>query len=237
MRNYIASSIAVAAFVAIVAVVVSHHDTLKSLREAHSAADKEHADTLEVLKRTDSQIEALKAQTAILQGQLDAMQTESAIQKYELAARAQLEWDSSTVNGVWQITPSFANVGKTDGENYRAWDSIKIFSKGKYLENFDFMSVPANDVRDFDRTKPGIAFRQGSKNAMPAKPVKISDGWDVMYGKMIIVIWGYSEFTDIFKVSHTSRFCDYLHFIYTPEINRIDLTLPVFLKPECNQAT
>jgi hypothetical protein len=235
MRNYIALSITTAAFVAIVAVFVFHHDTLKSLREAHSATDKEHADTLEVLKRTDSQIEALEAQTAIMQGQLDAMQTESAVEKYELAARAQLEWDSSVGNGVWQITPSFANVGKTDGENYRAWDSMKIFSNSRELENFNFISVPTNDIHDFDRSKSGTIFGQGSKNAMPTKHVKISDGWDVMYEKMIIIIWGYSEFTDIFKASHTSRFCDYLHFIYAPDINRIDLTLPVPLKPECNQ--
>jgi hypothetical protein len=236
MRNYIALSIAAATFVAIVAVFVSHYDTLKSLREAHSASDKQHADTLEALQRTDRQIEALKAQSAILQSQLDAMQTEGVILKYALAAKAQLEWESSTGNGVWQITPSFANIGKTDGENYRAWDSMKIFSNGKELGNFDFMSVP-NDVHDFDRRKPGINFGQGSKNPLLAKRVKFFDGWDVLYGKSIIIIWGYSEFTDIFNVTHTSRFCDYLQFIYDSENNRINLMLPVSLKPECNQTT
>jgi len=69
-------ALVVAAAVALGGIVVTHRDTLKAIRETHTAADQQHADTLAALVKNDATVAAMKEQADATRGQLDEMRAQ-----------------------------------------------------------------------------------------------------------------------------------------------------------------
>jgi hypothetical protein len=66
-------------------------------------------------------------QLNVMQGQLEEMQTESAIRRSELAAVMHLAVARQPSPGQWIITSQWTNTGKTNAVDFRAWEDFKIF--------------------------------------------------------------------------------------------------------------
>ena len=214
--------IAAGALIALIALIVTHRDTLKAIREAYRSAD--------------TQIAALNGQLQIMRGQLEEMQTEAAIRRSELAAIMRQTFDRSQRPDQWSITTIWTNIGKTNALHVKGWEDFRIFRTDEDYNALHpgFIEKTPSDKNKFWARDETII--PNDPRTSPSKYIPAHDAWDIAYGKGTFALaWGYVEYSDIFNELYTIRYCVWFNFTIVSQQLMIDL--PAAYAEECNRRT
>jgi hypothetical protein len=229
---------------AVVAIVVSHNDTRRAMRDARIAANTQHNDTQRALaiaaeadktatatadaqiKQIAAQSAALAAQSAALQQQLTVMKADAAMWIAVLSPKMKLDthFDPVVENGQtigWRITPFWTNNGATAALQWKGWDSL-------YASSSDPPSA-------FDFTKPHVANTQIPISVPPSATVSqgsLTISEDDLKKSTVIVLSGRVEWQDSFP--HTPVHYEAYCFRLIPTAP--GWQLPLIYRPECNRA-
>lgn len=246
-----AATIAVIAttIAAVVAIVVSHNDTRRAMRDARIAANTQHNDTQRALaiaaeanksaratadaqiKQMAAQSAALAAQSAVLAAQSAALKQQLSVMKADAAMwiavlspkmKLDTHFDPVVENGQtigWRITPFWTNHGATAALQWKGWDSL--------------YASPSDPPSDFDFTKPHVANTQIPISVPPSATVSqgsITISEDDLKKSTVIVLSGRVEWQDSFP--HTPVHYEAYCFRLIP--TALGWQLPLIYRPECN---
>jgi hypothetical protein len=177
-------------------------------------------------------------QRLVMNRQLTEMQTQSVILRAQIKAVLKLTGKRVPVPEGWKVEYAWENIGKSDATNMQWWQNMAVIplsdnttENNERVHKYDFTSKPETAAAQGS----GITITSNDKIISPDQTITLQQGHDVADGKILIVFYGYAEYTDIFGAFYTVRYCHAVNF--QSNGNRIDMTLPIILDLPCEKRT
>jgi hypothetical protein len=168
------------------------------------------------------QAETARDQFKIMSGQLEEMKVQSAITRNQVKAYLTFSYGKTSArNGIF-VTPTFKNTGGSEAINFKGWDDKRLFSP-PFPNDFDFTARRTNDPLF------GQSIGRDDARLLPSLFVTFDEMKKIVAGQGWIIVWGRTDFDDLFKTHHHTNFC----FSVTVNPDASDLSL-MPLKNDCN---
>lgn len=174
---------------------------------------------------------ALNSTDHAIHGQLKVMETQSAIQQFDLRAVMEVSLVRKVESGEFNITPILTNVGKSDAINVRGWTAFKYFNPRSDMAKETFLDKPP----DQQMTGP-TTFIHGDSTALETEVMTAQQAVETADRKGLGVSYGHIEYSDIFKTIFTIDYCRGINFVRDPN-GAINWSLPVVLRQSCERRT
>lgn len=203
------ASLAIAALTYFVAVYASGQlkvmsNQLDEMRATSKQTDGLIAANQKLADAAAKQAQAIESQVDILKGQLNEIKMQTAATKAQLKATMKVEIAEHRVgNEGWYFTPNWENGGGTEAIDFTSWSEGKMFIPIA-PSDFNYTDRPDHISDNISQTIPPGGGITETSVFLSANDIKKAQS-----GAGEFVIWGYSQYKDVFSGSdfHHVRWC------------------------------